>query len=82
MLDNGYSPLCIILIQMDTKSVSDKVSREELLIELSRLNNLQYAALQRESYERMSTAAQDSYDRRRKLIGKICGLLANIPSSQ
>jgi hypothetical protein len=82
MLDNGRSPLCIKFIQMDTKSVSAKESREELLIELSRLNNLQYAALQRESYERMSTAAQDSYDRRRKLIGKICGLLANIPSSQ
>ena len=82
MLDNGHSPFCIVSIQMDTKSVSGKVSKEELLIELSRLNNLQYAALQRESYERMSTAAQDSYDRRRKLIGEICNLLANIPSSQ
>ena len=82
MSDNAQSPLSIVSIQMDTKSVSGKVSKEELLIELSRLNNLQYAALQRESCERMSTAAQDSYDRRRKLIGKICGLLANIPSSQ
>jgi hypothetical protein len=63
-------------------SVSEKVSREELLIELSILNNLQYDSLQRESYERMSPAAQDSYDRRRKRIAKICGLLENIPSSQ
>ena len=82
MSDNGPSPLRIISIQMDTKSVSGKVSREELLIELSRLNNMQYAALQRESYERMSTPAQDSYDRRRKLIGEICELLAKVPSSE
>jgi hypothetical protein len=67
---------------METTSVSEKVSREELLIELSTLNNLQYDSLQRESYERMSPAAQDSYDWRRKRIAKICGLLENIPPSQ
>ena len=48
--------------------------------ELAVLTRLQYEALQRSSYLRMSQSEAEEYDKRRLTIGELCELLAKYKS--
>jgi hypothetical protein len=59
--------------------VREKLSESQirtLADELSMLTRLQYEALQRSSYLRMSQSEADLYDERRVRIAELCELLA------
>ena len=49
---------------------------DQISARLSVLHRLQYKALQKSSYIRMSKKEADEYDRRRMRIGQLCALLA------
>jgi hypothetical protein len=63
---------------MRTRDNVSEVQAKTLAVGLSLLTKLQYEALQRSSYLRMSQSEAEAYDERRIRIGQICEILVEV----
>ena len=65
-------------VQWKTRALLREEAARDLAKELSKLSRLQYEALQKSFYLRMTSQGASEYDTRRVRISEICSALAEI----